>query len=64
MVQPQTAGTLPRAGGSKAQSSLRIPCTRDISVDAKAGEGVMVVVPGIVNFNHTYGGDNVIIQTS
>jgi len=24
----------------------------------------MLVVPGIVNFNHTAGGDNVIIQTS
>jgi len=24
----------------------------------------MLVVPGIVNFNHTDGGDNVIIQTS
>ena len=34
------------------------------SVDAKAGEGVMLVVPGIVNCNHTDGGDNVIIQTS
>ena len=34
------------------------------SIDAKAGEGVMLVVPGIVNFNHTAGGDNVIIQKS
>ncbi len=34
------------------------------SIDAKAGEGVMLVVPGIVNFNHTDGGDNVIIQAS
>ncbi len=34
------------------------------SIDAKAGEGAMLVVPGIVNFNHTDGGDNVIIQTS
>jgi hypothetical protein len=34
------------------------------SIDAKAGEGVMLLVPGIVNFNHTAGGDNIIIQTS
>jgi hypothetical protein len=34
------------------------------SVDAKAGEGVMLLVPGIVNFNHTDGGDNIIIQAS
>jgi hypothetical protein len=34
------------------------------SINAKAGEGVMLVVPGIVNFNHTAGGDNIIIQTS
>jgi hypothetical protein len=34
------------------------------SIDAKRGEGVMLNVPGIVNFNHTAGGDNVIIQTS
>jgi hypothetical protein len=34
------------------------------SVDAKRGEGVMLNVPGIVNFNHTAGGDNVIVQMS
>jgi hypothetical protein len=34
------------------------------SIDAKRGEGAMLVVPGIVNFTHTAGGDNVIIQTS
>jgi hypothetical protein len=28
------------------------------------GEGVTVVVPGIVNFNHTGGGDNIFVQTS
>jgi hypothetical protein len=34
------------------------------SIEAKAGEGAMLDVPGVVNFNHTAGGDNVIIQTS
>jgi hypothetical protein len=27
-------------------------------------EGATLSVPGIINFNHTAGGDNVIIQTS
>jgi hypothetical protein len=30
----------------------------------KRSEGVMLDVPGMINFNHTAGGDNVIIQTS
>jgi len=34
------------------------------SIDAKRGEGVTLNVPGIVNFNHSDGGDNVYIQTS
>ena len=31
---------------------------------AQRSEGVMLDVPGVINFNHTAGGDNVIIQTS
>ena len=27
-------------------------------------EGVQLVVPGVINFNHSAGGDNIIIQTS
>ena len=34
------------------------------SIDAKRSEGVMLDVPGVINFNHTAGGDNIIIQTS
>jgi hypothetical protein len=34
------------------------------SHDDPSGEGVTVVVPGIINFNHTGGGENVFIQTS
>jgi hypothetical protein len=29
----------------------------------KRSEGAMLDVPGVINFNHTAGGDNVIIQT-
>jgi len=32
--------------------------------DDPPGEGVTVVVPGIINFNHTGGGENVYVQTS
>jgi len=38
--------------GPKAPSSHEEP----------AGEGVTVVVPGIINFNHTGGGENVYVQ--
>jgi hypothetical protein len=31
---------------------------------ANRSEGVMLDVPGVINFNHTAGGDNVIVQTS
>jgi hypothetical protein len=34
------------------------------SHDQPSGEGVTVVVPGIINFNHTGGGENVYVQTS
>jgi hypothetical protein len=34
------------------------------SHDQPSGEGVTVVVPGIINFNHTGGGENIYIQTS
>ena len=34
------------------------------SIDAKRGEGATLDVPGVINFNHTAGGDNVFIQTS
>jgi hypothetical protein len=30
----------------------------------KRSEGAMLDVPGVINFNHTAGGDNVIVQTS
>jgi len=40
--------------GPKAPSSHNEP----------SGEGVTVVVPGIVTFDHTGGGDNIFIQTS
>ncbi|MGH2357488.1 MAG: hypothetical protein ACRDGJ_05675 [Candidatus Limnocylindria bacterium] len=33
------------------------------SHDDPSGEGVTVVVPGIVNFNHTGGGDNIFVET-
>jgi hypothetical protein len=32
--------------------------------DADRSEGAMLDIPGVINFNHTAGGDNVIIQTS
>jgi hypothetical protein len=32
------------------------------SHDEPSGEGVTVVVPGIINFNHTGGGENVYVQ--
>jgi hypothetical protein len=34
------------------------------SHDQPSGEGVTLVVPGILNFNHTAGGENVYIQIS
>lgn len=34
------------------------------SHDQPSGEGVTLVVPGVVNFNHTVGGENIYIQTS
>ena len=34
------------------------------SVDGPRGEGATLSVPGIINFNHSAGGDNFIIQTS
>jgi hypothetical protein len=34
------------------------------SIDHGRGEGVMLDIPGVINFNHTAGGDNIIIQTS
>jgi hypothetical protein len=34
------------------------------SIDHGRGEGAMLDVPGVINFNHTAGGDNVIIQES
>jgi hypothetical protein len=34
------------------------------SIDHGRGEGAMLDVPGVINFNHTAGGDNIIIQTS
>jgi pimeloyl-ACP methyl ester carboxylesterase len=40
--------------GPKAPSSVLGPRT----------DGVMLNVPGIINFNHSAGGDNVYIQTS
>jgi hypothetical protein len=40
--------------GPKAPSSHNEP----------SGEGVTVVVPGIINFNHTGGGENIYVQTS
>jgi len=33
------------------------------SINGPLGEGATLSVPGVVNFNHTAGGDNVIIQT-
>jgi hypothetical protein len=32
--------------------------------NAERSEGAMLDIPGVINFNHTAGGDNVIIQTS
>jgi hypothetical protein len=32
--------------------------------EADRSEGAMLDIPGVINFNHTAGGDNVIIQTS
>jgi len=34
------------------------------SINGPLGEGATLSVPGIINFNHSAGGDNVIIQTS
>jgi hypothetical protein len=40
------------------------PNPPDSAFGAIRSEGAMLDVPGIVNFNHTAGGDNVIMQTS
>jgi hypothetical protein len=34
------------------------------SIDQGRGEGAMLDIPGVINFNHTAGGDNIIFQTS
>jgi len=34
------------------------------SHDSETGEGVTVVVPGIINFNHTDGGENIYVKVS
>jgi len=34
------------------------------SINGPLGEGATLSVPGIINFNHSAGGDNFIIQTS
>jgi hypothetical protein len=39
------------------------PNPPDSAFGDKRSEGAMLDVPGVVNFNHTAGGDNVIIQT-
>ena len=39
------------------------PNPPDSAFGDKRSEGAMLVVPGVINFNHTAGGDNVIIQT-
>ena len=39
------------------------PNPPDSALGNKRSEGAMLVVPGVINFNHTAGGDNVIIQT-
>lgn len=40
------------------------PNPPDSAFGDKRSEGAMLDVPGVINFNHTAGGDNVIIQTS
>jgi hypothetical protein len=39
------------------------PNPPDSAFGDKRSEGAMLDVPGVINFNHTAGGDNVIIQT-
>jgi hypothetical protein len=34
------------------------------SILGPRGEGVTVNVPGIINFNHSAGGENIYVQTS
>jgi hypothetical protein len=40
------------------------PNPPDSAFGPNRSEGAMLDVPGVINFNHTAGGDNVIIQTS
>jgi hypothetical protein len=40
------------------------PNPPDSALGDKRSEGAMLDVPGVINFNHTAGGDNVIIQNS
>jgi hypothetical protein len=40
------------------------PNPPDSAFGANRSEGVMLDIPGVINFNHSAGGDNVIIQTS
>jgi hypothetical protein len=40
------------------------PNPPDSAFGEKRSEGAMLDVPGVINFNHTAGGDNVIIQMS
>jgi hypothetical protein len=40
------------------------PNPPDSAFGDKRSEGAMLDVAGVINFNHTVGGDNVIIQTS
>jgi hypothetical protein len=40
------------------------PNPPDSAFGDKRNEGAMLDVPGVINFNHTAGGDNFIIQTS
>jgi hypothetical protein len=39
------------------------PNPPDSAFGDKRSEGAMLGVPGVINFNHTAGGDNVIVQT-
>jgi hypothetical protein len=40
------------------------PNPPDSAFGENRSEGVMLDIPGVINFNHSAGGDNVIIQTS
>jgi hypothetical protein len=52
------------AGSTSLNGILTIYCLIGDHVPASAEEGIKLVVPGVINFNDTTGGENVYIKTT